>query len=68
MKKIEISRWDVIDIFFKAEDEERVNSLVDEYIKRGWRKEAFDSAGGYKGYDYCIQLMKFHKKKTKQLK
>lgn len=64
MNNIYESRWRVLDIYYKEADQEKVDKIVEDYIAKGWEKNSDDSTGGFKGYDYCVQLLKWQKPKT----
>lgn len=66
--KIEIRRWDVLDIFYHTEDIKRVNELIKEYKSKGWTLEAHRDNAGNEPYTESSQMMKLHKIKTKKLK
>lgn len=64
--KIEIRRWDVLDIFYMEADEKEVNVIISDYIARGWDDEQY-GPGSNKEYEMSVQLTKIHKIKTKKL-
>jgi hypothetical protein len=66
MSKIEIRRWDVLDIYFNETDIEKVEVLVNDYLSKGWEDPQWDEGGC--GFDSCVQLQKHHKIKTKRIK
>ena len=65
--KMQVSKWDVIDIYFKDSNEKEAMELVDSYISKGWIEQHYESAC-LEDYDSCIQLMYFHKRKIKKIK
>jgi hypothetical protein len=67
MSKIEIRRWDVLDIYYYEADEDSVRLLLSEYEQKGWSIEIEGDIAGNKDYELSAQLMKMHKIKSKKL-
>jgi hypothetical protein len=66
--KVEIRRWDVLDIFYHEEDRDAAVKLMDEYISKGWTLETDGDIAGNDPYDESSQLMKLHRIRTVKLK
>jgi len=64
--KIEIRRWDVLDIFYYEEDEKNVDLIIKEFINKGWTDAQYGDACN-KDYDMSVQLTKLHQIKTKKI-
>lgn len=65
--KIEIRRWDVIDIFYYEQDEKAVEDLVEELKTKGWDDPQWGEAGN-RDYEGSVQMIKNHRIKTKSIK
>lgn len=64
--EIEIRDWRVIDIYYNEADEEKVQKVIEQYHKKGYKYQQTDNGAGK--YDNCAQLITDTKISTKKLK
>lgn len=68
MGKVEIRRWDVLDIFYYKKDRSKVVAMIKKYRQKGWTLETDRDTAGNGDYDESSQLMKVGPIKTKNIK
>jgi hypothetical protein len=67
MSKVEIREWKTLDIYFKDEDYNAVQTVIKEYEERGYEFQQYDNAS-VGGYESVAQLISRTTSKTKKLK